>query len=223
MSAHHLILRARYSALQSISPIDTWRTSVKTAPTALDLRSGRAIRRWRDRSAPPRGRRRRVVIRRRHTSSFRTMSASGGADGRLFAQYASRTMSNRFTSAAMSGRALDKAPGCGPRNLTLPTHSERESRSCGKVYRVGRSDGNAFDCRSLRWVSSIPQFLAADSVFTCTGQIKSGPPHHRAMQRASLPVRLVDLRFSTALILPSIDTDQGQDCFRGQLMKSPLR
>src|SRR5271168_210686 len=165
---HHLISASRYGAwaiaLPGVGP--GWRQS-KYRPDRLGVLKaswhvdGGAIGQRHHRTDTG------TVIRRRHTSSSRTIASKRRCRTLICSRSTRRTMSSGSTNTARSGR-FSTSSLMRASNLTVPTMPTLRPK-LRKVPRRSLSMAIAFDCKSLRWVSSIRSFwLRSD--FTWTGR-----------------------------------------------------
>src|SRR5271170_7520952 len=165
---HHLVSASRYGAwaiaLSGLVP--GWRQS-KYRPDRLGVLKaswhvdGGAIGQRHHRTDTG------TVIRRRHTSSSRTIASKRRCRTLICSRSTRRTMSSGSTNTARSGR-FSTSSLMRASNLTVPTMPTLRPK-LRKVPRRSLSMAIAFDCKSLRWVSSIRSFwLRSD--FTWTGR-----------------------------------------------------
>src|SRR4051794_8896636 len=129
-----------------------------------------------------------------------------------------RTMSIGSTSAARSGR-FSTSSLIRASNFTFPTMPTLRPK-LRKVPRRSFSIAIAFDCSSLRCVSSIRSFLTAYRLHMHR-TVKPSPHHLRNTARI-VAVRLVDLRLQHRLHVPRLNADHRQSCI-GESAEQPLR
>ena len=131
-----------------------------------------------------------VVIRRRHTSSSRTMASKRRCRMSTCSRSTRRTMSIGSTSTARSGRfstSLDAG---------FKLHRARHSNLRPKLRKVRAvvPMAMAFHCSTSRWVSSIHSGCQRLHMH----RAKKPHPHHLRHAARIVAVRLVDCAFSTA-------------------------
>src|SRR5262249_47416612 len=90
-------------------------------------------------------------------------------------------------------------------NLTVPTMPTLRPK-LRKVPRRSFSMAMAFDCNSLRWVSSIRSFWLRLYMHRAI----HSHPHHLSDAARIIAVGLVDLRLQHRLHVPRLDTDHWQ-------------
>src|SRR6478736_3416960 len=199
-------------------PIDTWRTSAQTPPRRTWIcGSEPERRRWRDRSATPRGRHQGSSSSPAHLIIPDDGQQAAMQDTELLAKRPSNN-EQRFDQRRQVGQVLDELSDAGL-EPHRPNHPDLETEVAQSTAQVV-IDGNRLRLQQLAMGQQHPKFLTTQRLHMHRA-VKPNP-HHLGDAARIVAVSLVNLRLQRRSHVPRLDTDYRQAHF-GKRAEQPLR